>query len=232
MSDQMYTSNEYLEKNPTWHVEDSPWKAGQILKMMRQNNLTSLSIAEIGCGAGEILNQLYQQLPDTTIFTGYELSPQAIELCRPKQNDRLKFHLKDLLTEPNISYDLVLAIDVVEHVEDYLSFLRQLRTKGKYKIFHLPLDLSAQSVLRGRPIIDQRRDVGHLHYFTKDTALASLTETGYKIIDYFYTAGSIDLPAKSLSSRLLRLPRRILFKLNPDFTVRLLGGYSLMVLTE
>lgn len=228
----MYTSNEYLEKNPTWHVEDSPWKAGQILKMMRQNNLTSLSIAEIGCGAGEILNQLYQQLPDTTIFTGYELSPQAIELCRPKQNDRLKFHLKDLLTEPNISYDLVLAIDVVEHVEDYLSFLRQLRTKGKYKIFHLPLDLSAQSVLRGRPIIDQRRDVGHLHYFTKDTALASLTETGYKIIDYFYTAGSIDLPAKSLSSRLLRLPRRILFKLNPDFTVRLLGGYSLMVLTE
>ena len=60
----------------------------------------------------------------------------------------------------------------------------------------------------------------------------SLKDTGYEIIDYFYTGSSIDLPAKSLKSLLVRLPRKILYKLNKDIAVRMLGGYSLMVLTK
>jgi hypothetical protein len=30
----------------------------------------------------------------------------------------------------------------------------------------------------------------------------------------------------------MALPRRLLFKVSPDITVRILGGYSLMVLAE
>jgi hypothetical protein len=32
-AEEMYTSSEYLENNPTWHLEDSLWKARQILKI-------------------------------------------------------------------------------------------------------------------------------------------------------------------------------------------------------
>jgi hypothetical protein len=76
------------------------------------------------------------------------------------------------------------------------------------------------------------QDVGHIHYFTKETALASLVDTGYDIIDYFYTAGSIDLRVKSIKSLLARLPRKILYKINKDMAVRILGGHSLMVLAK
>ena len=227
----IYTSGEYLENNPSWHVEDSPWKAGQILELIRRNNLKPRSICEVGCGAGEILRQLQQQLPKVT-FSGYEISPQAYKLCQQRKNSGIRFYLKNLLEDGRAFFDVVLAIDVIEHVDDYLGFLRALRGKGKYKIFHIPLDLSVQTVWREKPISKLRRTVGHLHYFTKETALAALSDNGYKIVDYFYTSAAVDLPARSFISWLGKLPRKIMFKLNPDLTARLLGRYSLMVLTK
>ena len=232
MNKNIYTTNEYIEKNPTWHVEDSPWKAKQVLKILTKNKLQPRLICEVGCGAGEILNQLYLQMPDDVSFAGYEISPQAFELCEQRKKDRVNYYFKNLLEDEKAFFDLVLAIDVFEHIEDYLGFLKKLRKKGKYKIFHIPLDLSVQTILRSSPILKARSSVGHIHYFTKETALATLTDAGYEILDCFFTAGSIDLPVKSFKSWLARLPRKILYKLNKDMTVRVLGGYSLMVLTK
>lgn len=101
-----------------------------------------------------------------------------------------------------------------------------------YKIFHIPLDLSAQIVLRSSPILKKRYSVGHIHYFTKETAIATLIDTGYEILDCFFTAGATDLPAKSFNSLVAKLPRKIMYKLNQDMTVRVLGGYSLIVLAR
>ncbi|MEX2574485.1 MAG: methyltransferase domain-containing protein [Balneolaceae bacterium] len=228
----MYESGGYLELNPTWHVEDSPWKAARILDMINRNDLKPGTVCEVGCGAGEILVRLGEKMPGETAFTGYEISPQAFALCKKQKSDRVTFHLKDLLKEEDASFDLLLAIDLFEHVEDYMGFLRKLRSRGTYTIFHIPLDLSVQMVLRGEPLLKVRRKVGHLHYFTRETALAALKDTGYEILDSFYTAGSIELPGRSLKARLARGPRQVMFALNQHWTVRILGGYSLMVLAK
>jgi len=227
-----YTRGDYLAKNPTWHEEDSHWKAKHIVRMIKENNLQPNSICEVGCGAGEILNQLYLQLPDHVSFDGYEISPQAYELSKQKTNDRLQFHLKNFFQKPNQFYDLLLVIDVFEHVEDYYGFLRALRGTAKYKIFHIPLDISVQKVLLCRPILRRRKDLGHIHYFMKETALATLEDTGYEIIDHFYTAGSLELPSQSLMYFLGRWPLQLARMVNKDLAVRILGGHSLMVLAK
>jgi len=226
-----YTTEEYLKDNPTWHVQDSPWKAKKILNCIEKNNLQPNSIAEIGCGAGEILRQLYLQMKDSTTFVGYEISPHAFEMCRQRQAERLDYKQDNLFDDPAAYYDIVMAIDVFEHVEDYFGFLRALREKGEYKIFHIPLDMSVQTVLRMSPILERREKVGHIHCFSKDTALATLKDIGYEIIDYFYTSISLD-QSSEWKSVLLKLPRKIGFKLNKDLTVRILGGYSLLVLAK
>jgi hypothetical protein len=228
----LYKDGRYLELNPTWHVEDSPWKAKQVFEMIRRNDLQPNSICEIGCGAGEILNQLHFLLSGPVSFTGYEVSPQAFHLSKAKEKERLHFHLGDLLLQDEAYFDIVLAIDVFEHVEDYFGFLRRLRRKGRLKIFHIPLDLSVQSVFRGSPILRQRRSVGHIHYFTRETALAALVDTGYEILDHFYTSHCIDLPARSFKNSLAKVPRKIVFQLHQDLAVRILGGFSLMVLAQ
>ena len=228
----MYTSGEYLRKNPTWGSEDSAWKAARILEIIERNGLEPESVCEIGCGAGEILNQLHMKMSQNVSFAGYEISPQAYALCQTKEKDRLRFHLKNLPDPDSPAFDLVLLIDVFEHVEDYFGFLRKIRPLGKNTLFHIPLDLSAQAVMRETPILFAREQVGHLHYFTKSTALATLRDAGYEVIDFVYTQRSTDLPAKTRGSYLAKLPRKLGFTLARDLSVRVFGGYSLLVLTK
>lgn len=229
----VYNDGTYYAANPDWHVGDSPWKAGQIIRIIQKNSLSLKTVCEIGCGAGEVIRQLADRMGSNIEFTGFEVSDQAYRLCLARERDNVHYFCKDLLRE-NIAapFDLVLAIDVFEHVRDYLGFLADLREKGRYKIFHIPLDLCAQMVFRGRPIMEKRKRVGHLHYFFKDTAIATLVDSGYKIIDYCYTGSSLSAPKIGVTAAALRIPRQLLFSVSPDLTARVLGGYSLLVLSE
>jgi len=228
----IYKDGTYLNNNPSWHQEGSAWKAKNIKTILEKNSLNPKTICEVGCGAGEILNKLLENLDGEKKFFGYEISPQAFELCSKKTKDKLSFALKDLLEEgDDIHFDVVMAIDVFEHVEEYFSFLRKFKTKGDYKIFHIPLDLSVQSILRSSPILHSRRAVGHINYFTKDLAIETLKDTGYDIIDYFYTAGAMEIYS-GWKTKLLNIPRKLMFAINKDFAVRFLGGYSLLVLAK
>ena len=106
----------------------------------------------------------------------------------------------------------------------YIGFIRGVKRFGGLKVFHFPLDLSVQSLIRVSPILGQRRGVGHIHYFLKDTALATLQDCGYKIIDSRYTASLLELPIKLLAAVLWQL-RGDCYTTDPDLAVRVLGGY-------
>ena len=227
----IYVDGEYIKKNPLYHVEDSPWKAQQILKMLNRHNLQIASVCEVGCGAGEVIRQLQLLVPGEIAFHGYEISPEAFNLCRQRENQRLHFYCEDLLSITTQCFDLLLCIDVVEHVEDYIGFLKRLRQRAKYKIFHIPLDISVQTVLRCTPILQGRATVGHLHYFTKETALLTIQDAGYEVVDHFYTPSGVD-QGKTMKSKLTRMPRIAFSHIAPDYAVRLLGGYSLLVLAK
>jgi 2-polyprenyl-3-methyl-5-hydroxy-6-metoxy-1,4-benzoquinol methylase len=228
---ELYTSGQYAEKNPGWHVEESPWKAQQILRMLARHHLSPQTVGEVGCGAGEVLRQLQAHLDPTCELWGYDISPYALELCASRANARLHYKLADLCREPDVSFDLLLVLDVLEHLEDYFSFLKALRPKAHYQVFHIPLDLSVQTVLRKNALLKRRDLYAHLHYFTKETALRTLEDTGYQVLDAFYTPRSNELGTERVQ-KLLNPARRLLFALNADWAVRLLGGYSLLVLAS
>ncbi|HTG82241.1 MAG TPA: methyltransferase domain-containing protein [Geobacteraceae bacterium] len=227
----MYTSGEYLQNTQTWHVEDSAWKARQILRGMREHHLAPETVCEVGCGAGEILNQLYEALPPHTRFTGFEISPQAFALCREREKERLVFRNEDILATPE-TYDLLLAVDVFEHVPDYLGFLTALREKAMFKIFHIPLELTVRSLFFGDALPASRRTMGHLHYFDRSTALAALEDCGYAVLGDFYTFWQGELPHRVPKSFLDRLAMRCLKAWNEDLAVRVLGGHSLLVVAR
>jgi hypothetical protein len=225
----MYVDGEYLDKNPTWHVEDSAWKAGQIHGILLKNDVKASLVCEVGCGAGEILKQLSLRMP-TTQFYGYELSPQAFTLCASRKSEKVSYLLKDI-ADDDVFYDVLLCIDVFEHVEDYFGFVKLLKSKSKYQVFHIPLDISVSSVLRGT-LIRARESMGHLHYFTPETALATLRDCGYEIVDHSYTKFFNELPAPRAITKIANIFRRVLFFISPDLMTKLMGGCSLIVLTK
>lgn len=225
-----YTNGHYLAENPTWHAEDSPWKAAQIAKLLDKHRLNPQRIVEVGCGAGEVLVQLQKRFPQAE-FTGWEISPQALALAQTRAQPGLSFRQGDFISAGEAGSDLLLALDVFEHVEDYFAFLRGLKGKATHTLFHIPLDLSAQAVLRGL-LLSWRNQIGHLHYFTRELALAALQETGFEVLDAVYTTYAIDRPAPTLKARLGRWPRRLAFALQPDLAAKTLGGFCLLVLAR
>jgi len=231
--EEIYVSGTYLDINPTWHVEKSPWKAQQIMKMLARGGIAPETICEVGCGAGEILAQLQKEMPEDCSFLGYEISPQAFELAKSRENEKLRFKLADIRQVEGY-FDLLLVIDVIEHVEDCISFLRELQPKSRYKIFHIGLDLTVESLLRSNVLLgfrNTRGHVGHVHYFTKNIALAMLEDLGYEVLDYFYTRRPLRA-TDSFKRKMVQLPRMLCFTLRKDLAVRVLGGYSLLVLAR
>lgn len=186
----IYRDGTCLERDETRHVEDSPWKAEHIAAMLMRNNLDPRWVCQVGCGDGEILRQLSVRF-GSAHFVGYELSPQAFRRCAERASERVSFRRAKLADE-NVHYDCLLGIDVLAHVEDYMGFLRALKRRADYKVFHIPLGLS---VLRGATL-DEREGVGRLHCFTCDTALATLRDCGFEILDSSYTAHSLLVLAK------------------------------------
>ena len=218
----IYQDGSYHEQNPTYHVEDSPFKATYIKKILQRNDRSFSTCCEVGCGAGEILNLLSKTYTEAS-FVGYEISPQAHELSKTRSSARLSFKLKDLFTEELASpYDLLLVIDVIEHVENFFLFLRKCKKVAKYVVFHIPLDMNVLSVLKIDSILSNRREIGHLHYFSPETALATLQESGYEILDHLYTPHWEGKISRILLSKLI----------GQRATARIFGRYSLMVLTR
>jgi len=237
----IYGNGEYLEATgETWHCEDSPWKAGQILRIIRKNDIHPKNVGEIGCGAGRILEELSKQpyLRDVQ-FEGYDISSHAIEICKRIDTKNCNFSCSDLLAEENTQkyFDILLVIDVFEHIPDYIGFVSKCRNNAEYKIYHIPLDISVSSVLRNSFIPAGGVFPGgraHIHYFTADWAMATLRETGHEIIDYFYTSGSFGVfwQHPSIKTAIANCPRWLFSKFSLPFTARVFGGYSLLVLAK
>ena len=215
--------------DPMWHTEDSEWKAGHISSLLGANAIQPRRIVEIGCGAGQILAELSKRLRSVEFAVGYDIAPKAIELAKAQASPRVTFRV-GVGFDTSERFDVVLAMDVLEHVENCFEFLRRLRALGSYKVLHIPLDLSVQVLLRPKRLQEVRAEVGHVHFFTKETAMDLLDDVGYRIIDWRYTSGATELPARTFRTRLAAIPRRILYAMSHDMAARLLGGCSLLIL--
>jgi SAM-dependent methyltransferase len=230
--DQRYTDGDYLAKNPGWSLEDAAWKAGMITDLLQQYKVKFDTVTEVGCGAGGVLHALSQRFADAS-FSGYDISPQAIALAQQFQQAQLQFYQEDFLSKDTPPADLLLVIDVVEHVADFYHFLQQAKTRGKQFVFHIPLDMSCRTLLKPHVMLQQRRGVGHIHYFTKELVWWALQDCGYAITGWQYTKPRIDIDRPGGIKRAAKkVLRNFSYGLNQNVSVKLWGGYSILILAE
>lgn len=198
------------------------------------------SVVDVGCGSGRALSTMCDMLGSSDIqYSGFDLSSQAISLSQQVASHQVKFYCCDFFESDIECPDLLLALDVFEHVPDYLGFLAKCQVAAKYKIYHIPLDIFVISVLLG-DVSRHRENIGHLHYFTVETALETLQCTNHSIIEWIYTAPSIaysqckkqagiKVPLKTTFANMIRRPCSWV---SVPWSARLFGGYALLVLAE
>jgi trans-aconitate methyltransferase len=164
MSDNIYGDGSYRNSNPDWHSADSGWKADRVAAILAKNKVEYRSCVEVGCGAGKILSHLARQQPAKS-FVGYDVSPDAAALWVTLPPSSVTYRHEDFTAAASF-HDLLLLIDVFEHVEDYMGFLRKLSNRARWFVFHIPLDMHLSALLRDRQL-HAREKVGHLHYFRR-----------------------------------------------------------------
>lgn len=110
-------------------------------------------------------------------------------------------------------------------------------------------DLSVRSILRGH-LLAYRKMYGHLHDFTRGTALQLLQDACYEVLDFFFTY-ECDTPTrihahemtphpllrfrKLLGTLRWRFPKqleKLAFALHQDGAVRIVGSWRLLILAR
>ncbi|MCA9073544.1 MAG: methyltransferase domain-containing protein [Planctomycetaceae bacterium] len=225
----LYTQGSYLDKHPGWHAERSPWKAAHVLRGLRAANLNPSSICDIGCGTGLALAEVVKGLSGVERAVGFEPSPDAP--LHPAAEGMIE-HRREDATESGEHFDLSIMLDVFEHVEDYFGFLRKCRPLADHHVFHIPLDANARMVITSG-CSRARQTLGHLHYFSRPTALATLRETGYEPIHWHFTKSAWDGPGPGKNPWTpTNVLRRAFYVVSPEYTQRILGGLSLLVVAR
>jgi len=80
-------------------------------------------ILDVGCGTGANLEMLAQ----FGRAEGVDVSADALAFCRARGLSQVKLGAAEQLPYPDASFDLVTALDVVEHLDDDLGGLREMR---------------------------------------------------------------------------------------------------------
>ncbi len=226
-----YLNGDYAQKNPDWDRADASWKARKLHQLLVDHDCQPSSIVEIGCGSGAVLAALRDYFPQASL-AGFDIAPEAKRFWGGAAATGIRFELADFLALEEPVPDLVLVLDVLEHLGNPWDFLARLRHRAKLVAIHFPLDLSALSVLREKPLLQVRDQVGHLHYFTRGLALSLLQESGFEIIEARYTGAALDAPQRSLKTRVAGWVRRLAYAVDRDLGARILGGETLMVLVR
>lgn len=145
----------------------------QILKPLKFK-----SVLDVGCGVGTLLNDLQQTYPNTKL-SGTELFDDSLKIARQRL-PQAKFQRLDLVKDKlKHKSDLVLCIDVLEHIPaDTLAMKHLAEMTNKYVLVVVPLG----------PLFEiEKERVGHVHGYSKkefDTKLRTVGLTITKSIQW------------------------------------------------
>jgi trans-aconitate methyltransferase len=170
-----------------------------IFKMLR--GIQFSSYLDAGCGAGTLLWDIHKRYPSVDI-SGVEYADSGVEIAKQKNPNAKVYQLdleKDALPE---TFDLVTCVDVLEHILDDISAIRNLRKMtAKYLLVVVPTG----------PLFEQERiNVGHVHGYSRQEVNHKLEDVGFTLLRRMawgfpfynlYRRLVMNLPVESLSGK-------------------------------
>ena len=122
MKEELYEQIQEIEQTHWWYVARRRIIFDWVLRIL--HDYPQPMILNIGCGTGYNIEQL--QVHHYTNVTGLEYSPSALGFCQSRGLKRLM--AADGTHPPfrDKSFDVVLALDLIEHIEDDRNCLREL----------------------------------------------------------------------------------------------------------
>tara|TARA_B100000029_G_scaffold492315_1_gene553443 strand:+ start:696 stop:1580 length:885 start_codon:yes stop_codon:yes gene_type:complete len=119
-------------ENSDWFYERMFFSKISSLNFLNEflNSRNFSSVLEIGCSTGLLPKFMMKNFPNLE-YTGIDLSPQSLELA--KQNFKPGNYISGDFLKMNIDddYELIISLDVVDHVYDPDAFIEKIIFKTK-----------------------------------------------------------------------------------------------------
>jgi ubiquinone/menaquinone biosynthesis C-methylase UbiE len=145
----------------------------------------STSILDVGCGEGTYLNMAKLKIPDS-VLCGADMSNVGLEIAK-KKNPSAKFiHLNgsNKLPFDDDSYDVVVALDVLEHTFEPTVLLREMtRVSKKIVIISVPNFSSLPArlqVLFGNVPENNKPNKGHVYWYNQEVVYSVMQSAGLR----------------------------------------------------
>jgi SAM-dependent methyltransferase len=90
---------------------------------LQANEEKQARILDVGCGTGANL----EMLSEFGVAEGVDVSPEALSFCTERGLENVKLGAAEALPYDDSSFDLVTGLDVVEHLDDDLAGLKEMR---------------------------------------------------------------------------------------------------------
>jgi len=134
--------------------------------ILRISEKSSISVLDLGCGDGLLLSLLKEK---GIIGKGLDVSEEGVEKAKSKGIDASIFDFSDKLPFPDKSFDVVVLLDVLEHLYAPDNLLREAGRVSKSSVVvsvpnfnSLPARLQ---VLLGMIPENNSRNKGHIYWF-------------------------------------------------------------------
>jgi SAM-dependent methyltransferase len=112
-----------VEESHWWHIGRRRIIAGFVNDICARVTDRRPRILDVGCGTGANLKML-SEFGDAQ---GVDVSPDALAFCRERGLQTVKLGAAEDLPYEDGTFDLVTALDVVEHMDDDIVALREMR---------------------------------------------------------------------------------------------------------
>ncbi len=110
-----------IDEDEHWWFATRTWAIDKWLGQMRTP--TALEILDVGCGAGNMVHHLSRY----GHVRGIEVDPRPVKIAQSRGYDVRQADAAKGIPFEDATFDLVTALDVIEHVEDDAAVLRQAR---------------------------------------------------------------------------------------------------------
>jgi ubiquinone/menaquinone biosynthesis C-methylase UbiE len=128
MNDKLLDKFNKVEKVHWW------WEGRRALLKLIIGSDTPKRILDIGCGTGETLSYLKRNYPKCSLY-GIDSSAKAVRYSKKRGHRNIKQALANKLPFRDSFFDIVLFLDVLEHIKDHQKAIdeakRVLRKGGK-----------------------------------------------------------------------------------------------------
>jgi SAM-dependent methyltransferase len=186
----MYEDGTYLARHPRLHAEDSAWKTCRIMPLVDRfvdlHRRPAVTLLDVGGGAGLVLAAVAARVRGRSGIApaqwALDVSRSMLDVQRQNNPELTRVWHEDICdcSIADKAVDLVLAIDVLEHIPEADRALAALARIARYAILKVPLERNVygtvyNAVKGGAPRRRAAQAIGHVHVFSY-AALCSRVE--------------------------------------------------------